>query len=206
MKNSGELFKAPQPNFGFWGYSVKKSSFLQAALTCLLVMSNLYGCGTSYSVNGSIINLQGTITLTNNSTDAITIEANGDSAFAFPTKLVAGKPYLVEITSQPDKQVCVAEQNSGIVAKANVTKIRIVCTTKGEPLGGRVIGLDGVLVVSDGAESLSLSNNGLFHFSKFHTAGENYSVEIVQQPGGQTCTALNAEGTIGDVDPPGRKV
>jgi hypothetical protein len=52
------------------------------------------------------------------------------------------------------------------------------------------------LVISNGGETLTLAGNGEFNFSNKLSDGQSYSVEIVTQPAGATCSIANASGTI----------
>jgi 6-phosphogluconolactonase len=64
-------------------------------------------------------------------------------------------------------------------------------------IGGTVSGLTGTgLVLQDnGGDNLSVTANGSFTFTTKINAGGTYSVAVLTQPSGQTCTVTNASGT-----------
>lgn len=67
--------------------------------------------------------------------------------------------------------------------------------TIGGTLGGLGTGLS--LVLQDnGADSLTLSANGGFHFATQLGANGTYAVTVLTQPVGQTCTVGNATGAV----------
>jgi hypothetical protein len=66
-------------------------------------------------------------------------------------------------------------------------------------IGGTLSGLGtGLTVVlsNNGTDNLSLAANGSFVFAKQVASGSAYSVAVVTQPLGQTCTVANATGTV----------
>jgi hypothetical protein len=67
-------------------------------------------------------------------------------------------------------------------------------------IGGATLGLTGSITVQDGGVNTTLSQNGTFLLSKFAVAGQAYNLSIVAQPPGQSCTLLNAQGTVVDRD------
>jgi hypothetical protein len=64
-------------------------------------------------------------------------------------------------------------------------------------VGGTVTGLVGAVTLQlNGANSLALQQNGTFVFSSNLKAGADYSVSILNQPLGPTCTVSNGSGTV----------
>ena len=64
-------------------------------------------------------------------------------------------------------------------------------------VGGTVTGLQGsVTLRNNGTDELTLSRSGSFSFSTKLNSGVSYSIDIQVQPGGQTCTLINAAGII----------
>jgi hypothetical protein len=64
-------------------------------------------------------------------------------------------------------------------------------------VGGTVSGLSGTAVLqNNGGDNLSISSNGSFTFSTSLTSGSSYSVTILSQPSGETCTISNGSGTV----------
>ena len=63
-------------------------------------------------------------------------------------------------------------------------------------IGGTVSGLTGTVVLQDnGGNNLSVSANGNFAFTTAVTSGSTYTVTVLTQPTGQSCTVTNGSGT-----------
>jgi hypothetical protein len=64
-------------------------------------------------------------------------------------------------------------------------------------VGGAISGLAGTLVLQNNlANNFSIAANGSFNFATSFPAGSLYSVTVLTQPAGQTCTVTNGAGTI----------
>jgi hypothetical protein len=63
-------------------------------------------------------------------------------------------------------------------------------------LGGTVSGLNGTLVLANGSDNLSLTQNGSFTFKAPVASASTYAVTITTQPAGQNCTVSNGAGTV----------
>ena len=63
-------------------------------------------------------------------------------------------------------------------------------------IGGTVTGLSGTVVLQDnGGDNLSVTQNGSFTFATKVNSGGAYSVTVMTQPSGQTCTVASGSGT-----------
>src|SRR6202012_5036724 len=68
-------------------------------------------------------------------------------------------------------------------------------------VGGTVSGLTGTVVLQDnGADNLSVTANGTFTFPTKLVSGSAYSVTVLTQPSGQTCTVSGGTGTVGSAN------
>lgn len=70
-------------------------------------------------------------------------------------------------------------------------------------VGGTVSGLAlgaGVTLTNDGGDDLTVGSNGSFTFSSTVPSGTAYSVTVVTQPTGQTCTVSGGAGVVGSAD------
>ncbi|HEX4830198.1 MAG TPA: hypothetical protein VH478_03785 [Trebonia sp.] len=85
--------------------------------------------GTTYTVGGTVSGLSGTVKLTDNGGDALTVAANG--GFTFATPLAAGAAYAVAVSTQPSGQSCAIAGGSGTVGSANVTSVAVTCAATG---------------------------------------------------------------------------
>jgi hypothetical protein len=156
---------------------------------------------TYYTIGGTVSGLTGTgLVLTNAYGGSLSVSANGP--FTLPGSVASGLPYWVMILTQPTGQSCTVTNGSG-TASANVTSIQVACSNiTYYTIGGTVSGLFGTLVLQDnGGNNLALSanangtGNGSFTFSTAVASGATYSVTVLTQPTGQTCTVTNGSGT-----------
>lgn len=125
---------------------------------------------------------------------ALALSVNGSFTFAAPVTF--GGDYQITIDAQPTGQTCTLSNGSGTTVTAPVTAVRVNCALSRHALGGSVTGLTVVpggqpLVLRNGNDLLSLSSNGRFQFPSLLADGAGYSVTIVGQPTGQTCSLLN---------------
>ncbi len=150
----------------------------------------------SYSVGGSVTGLNGSLTIQNNTTDNLTINANG--AFTFGSFVLDKESYGVTIITQPTDQICYISNGSGTIDGSNINNISISCQASSYTVTGHILGLTGTIVLQNNAsDDLILYANGAFAFSQNITTGDSYNVSIKTQPDGQTCSVSNAVGTIG---------
>jgi len=72
----------------------------------------------------------------------------------------------------------------------------------GYTVGGAVTGLSGsgLVLQLNGGNNLGFSSGGTFNFSAGIDQGGAYSVTVLTQPSGQTCSVHNGSGTIGTAD------
>jgi 6-phosphogluconolactonase (cycloisomerase 2 family) len=102
---------------------------ISGLLNCLSALSLLMfaGCGggSTYSVGGTITGLSGTVVLQNNSSNNLSVSANG--AFIFPGYLTGGSAYNVTVLTQPAGQSCSVSAGSGSVNKT-ITSVVVTCT------------------------------------------------------------------------------
>ena len=153
----------------------------------------------TYSVGGSVSGLTGTVVLQDNGGDNLPVTANG--SFTFPTKLIGGSAYSVTVLTQASGQTCTVTGETGTVGTVNVTSVTVTCTTIPPPtysVGGSVSGLTGTVVLQDnGGDNLSITANGSFTFPTKLIGGSAYSVTVLTQASGQTCTVTGGTGTVG---------
>ena len=153
---------------------------------------------SSYTIGGTLNGVIGTLVLQDNGGNNLSLSANG--AFTFSTPLASGAAYSVTLLTQPAGQTCFVANGAGTVGNANVTTVGVGCLNNPPPtytVGGTLSGLNGTVVLQDnGGNNLSLSTNGAFTFSTALASGAAYSVTVLTQPSGQTCTVTNGAGTI----------
>jgi hypothetical protein len=152
--------------------------------------SNVY-----YTIGGTVSGLTGAGLVLLDNANGNTDPVNANGAFTFLTSVDGGTAYTVTVQTQPTGQACTVTNGSG-TANANVTNVQVACTNVYYTIGGTVSGLNGTgLVLQDnGGNNLSVSANGAFTFSNSVASGAAYSVSILTQPTGQTCTVTNGSG------------
>lgn len=154
------------------------------------------GPTTSYTVGGSVVGLLGTLTLENNGSDALTM--NADGTFSFSNPLPPGSYYQVTVQNQPASQTCTVTNGNGTITSTNITNVTVNCSTNTRSIGGTISGLTGTVVLqNNGGDNLSRNSNGSFTFSTPVAQGAPYNVTVLTQPAGQTCSVTNGSGTAG---------
>lgn len=196
-------------------------------LRLALAAASLIGiaaCGQTWNgnpafvtVGGKVTGLDGTIALTNNGTDPITVTQSGgttstsngsapptttqDGTFTFDLSIAAGSAYLVAVTKQPAGQFCTLSNASGTTT-SNVTNVGIACVVT-PTVSFTVTGLSGTLVMLNTVPSQNLNDelivtkSGTYQFPTALNLNAEYTVSVKTQPPGETCTVgPNATGTI----------
>src|SRR5262249_15365669 len=124
-----------------------------------------------------------------------TRSANG--AFSFPAGVPNGAPYSVAVLTQPAGQTCTVSNGAGTVSGTDVTNVTVICATNTFSVGGTVSGLAGTVVLQvNGGNNLIVSVSGLFSFGAQLAEGSAYSVTVLTQPSGQSCSVTAGTGTI----------
>ena len=152
---------------------------------------------TTYTIGGSVSGLEGSgLVLRNNGGDNLPISANG--AFTFATALADGSSFDVTVFSQPSSpsQTCAlvlppvgkGGPGQGVVNGANVTSLRVECSTNSFTIGGIVNGLEGsgLVLRNNGGDDLAISADGSFTFVTPLLDGSNYAVTVATQPSSPT--------------------
>jgi hypothetical protein len=150
---------------------------------------------TTYTIGGTISGLTGTgLVLQDNGGNNLSVSASG--SFTFSTAVASGAAYSVTVLTQPTGQSCTVTSGSG-TASANVSNVQVTCSATTYTIGGTVSGLTGAgLVLQDnGGNNLAVSASGSFTFSTAVASGAAYSVTVLTQPTGQSCTVTNGSGT-----------
>jgi large repetitive protein len=160
-------------------------------------------CATgTFAVRGTVTGLTGSgLLLRNNGGDDVTIGFDGE--FGFATPIAAGSPYNVTVATQPGNptQICTVTNGSGTMGQADVTNVNVTCATSAFAVSGNVTSLvgSGLVLQNNGADDLTIPQNGPFTFATQIASGAPYNVTVRTQPAGpqQTCTVANASGTVG---------
>lgn len=147
-----------------------------------------------YAVAGTVSGLIGNVVLQNNGQNNLTITSNG--TFVFSNLMNMGEDYAVSVLTQPDGQTCTVANATGTIGGADVTNIAITCASSTYTVGGSVSGLSGTVVLqNNNGDDLTVSS-GIFTFTSHIANIGPYSVKVLAQPMGQTCTVANGSGTV----------
>ena len=157
---------------------------------------------SSYTVSGTVLGLDSgkTLTLLDNSGDALRISANGSFTFASP--LATGASYAVTVGTQPAAQRCTATHGTGTMGTAALTGIAIACVATSQHVGGTVTGLVSgkrLTLLDNGGDALMVSANAAFTFSTPLASGAGYAVTVGTQPNAEACTVIRGTGTMNTV-------
>jgi hypothetical protein len=128
--------------------------------------------------------------LQNNFGDNLSV-GTGVSGFTFATKLASGSTYSVTILAQPVGHSCTVLNGSGTVAGANVTNVQMNCIPGTFTVSGTVSGLiagRSLVLQNNLTDNRTVSANGAFTFNTRIASGTPYSVTVLTEPTGQTCT------------------
>ncbi len=173
--------------------TIKTANVTNVAVTCKT--------NATYSVGGTVSGLSGPVVLQDNGGDNLGVSVNG--SFTFATKLASGAAYKVTVLTNPAGQSCTVASGSGTIQTANVTSVAVTCTTSATSfsVGGTASGLSSAAVLQDnGGDNLSVSASGSFTFATKLASGATYSVTVLTNPSGQTCTVANGSGTIANAN------
>src|SRR5690242_18845250 len=202
--NGGFTFSAPVANGGPFNVTVRTQPRGQACsvangtgIASGVSVSNVgVRClADSFTVGGTVSGLSGSVVLQNNGADNLTVSVNG--GFTFASALSNASQYNVTILTQPAGQTCTVAHGVGTVSGAIVTNVIVTCATNTFSVGGTVSGLTGTLVLRvNGGNNLSVSANGPFTFATPLADGSPYSVTVLTQPAGQSCSIAGGTGTI----------
>src|SRR5882672_7620572 len=193
------LHNAPQKQKGRRAMHAKTLASRGISGFCVLAIALLLAScsrAPTYTVGGTVSGLTGTgLVLQNNGGNDLAVSANG--AFTFLTALKKGQSYSVTVRTQPSGQSCTVANGTGSVS-ANVTNVAVTCVTDAYTVGGTVAGLAGAGLVlqNNGGNDRAISANGAFTFSAALANGAAYSVTVLTQPSGQSCTVTNGAGTV----------
>jgi 6-phosphogluconolactonase (cycloisomerase 2 family) len=152
----------------------------------------------TYSIGGTLTGLDAgqSIMLQDNGTDTLTISAN--SPFTFATKLPSGASYAVAVSQGPKGETCTVTGGSG-TASANINSVAVACHSNATfSIGGSVTGLGkglSLVLQDNGAETLTLGDDGAFTFATKVASGGAYAVTVLTQPSGKTCAVAGGSGT-----------
>ncbi|CAN5721920.1 hypothetical protein BH11MYX1_BH11MYX1_01100 [soil metagenome] len=169
------------------------------------IASVALNCTTNgHMVGGTISGLAGTAVLQDNLGDDLTVSAT-DGTFSFSQPVTEGGAYSVTVRTQPTSptQLCTVTNGTGTMATTDVSNVAIACTTTPFDVGGTLTNLAAgqTVVLHNASESLSLTQNGDFHFATQIASGASFSATVFSSPSSpisQTCTITGGSDVVGN--------
>ncbi len=151
-------------------------------------------CVSNFTISVAVTGLTGTLVVQDSNADTLNFTTNNTQTF---TKTYAsGSSYTVTVLTQPTGQTCTLSSNATGTITSNTT-VTATCVSN-FTISVAATGLTGTLVVQDNnSDTLTFTTNNTQTFAKTYASGATYSVTVLTQPSGQTCTlSSNATGTI----------
>lgn len=155
-----------------------------------------------YTLGGLINGATGGITLAINGGNFESFSI-GTTTFTLATTLPDLTAYTVTVQAPPAGQVCTVTNGIGTIAGGNVGNIIIDCTSNLFTVGGTVSGLLGTVTLQNNLgdnKIISTTGTSSFTFGTSIVDGNPYSVTVLAQPAGQTCTVTGGAGNISTAD------
>jgi hypothetical protein len=156
-----------------------------------------------YSISGALTGLMpsSSLMVADNGGNVTTLSANG--SFSFSGQIASGSTYAVTVATQPPGQSCAVSNGSGTVVSSNITTVAIACSDNTYNIGVTVSGLASgtSLVLQDNSgDNLTVNTNGSVNFATPIPSGSTYTVTVLTQPTGQTCTVTGGSATVTSSD------
>jgi len=150
---------------------------------------------SAFAVGGNISGLSGTLILSNNGGNDLSISANG--SFSFTALVAVGATYEVTVKTQPDGMNCSLTNGSGTMGSVSVSDVAVSCV-HAYTISGNLSGLtEGTLILrNNNGDDLSLTADGAFTFMTRLLNAAAYSVSVHTNPSGHTCFVDSGTGTI----------
>jgi 6-phosphogluconolactonase (cycloisomerase 2 family) len=154
----------------------------------------------NYTVAGSVAGLLpgNIVTLEDNGANPTQVSANGP--FAFSAALPSGSQYAVSVHPAPLGQSCAVMNGSGTLAGANVTNVKVTCSTLTFPVRVSVFGLlpnSTLTLQNNGGDDLTVTGSGVYTFKTQPLSQSAYAITVLAQPSGQICSFRgDSSGTI----------
>jgi len=163
---------------------------------------------TTFTVGGTLAGLAAGRSLDlvlNHDARSDLLALSADGPFAFPTQLLPGVAWEVDLQNPPAGQQCTVANATGTLGEANVTDVVVTCQASAplHTLGGVVSGLARGSVTlrnTPNADQVTLSADGPFTFGVEVPSRAPYEVTVVTQPGGLRCLVAGGVGFVGDAD------
>jgi N-acetylneuraminic acid mutarotase len=129
----------------------------------------------------------------------VTVNA-GASSFVFTNPLIPGTAYAVTVQTAPTGLTCSVANGTGTVGTANVNNVVVTCSLQSYTVGGNIAFLTspGLVLADNGSDQLTVPSGATSFTMPTAVAGTSgYTITVVTQPTGLSCSVQNGTGTIG---------
>src|SRR5229473_1751033 len=159
-------------------------------------------CSTgTVSIGVTVGGLTGTGLVLQNGTEFLAITGTTTTS-QFKTAIPFGQTYNVTVSTQPTSpaQTCTVTNGSGTATAGVAVNVQVTCSLGTLSIGGSVSGYSGgtgFALQNNGADTLTITKNGVFTFPILVPVNGAYKVTVSGQPSGpnQTCTVSFGTGT-----------
>jgi RNase P/RNase MRP subunit p29 len=153
----------------------------------------------AYGLGGTVVGLTAAGLVLSDGNDTYAVPANALN-FTMPETLARGSAYTVSVKAQPAGLTCTVSGGTGTMPASTVTDVAVTCSSTSFTLSGSISGLTtSGLVLSDGAETLSVSANARqFSMPNALAYGSSFAVTIQAQPSGGSCQITDGTGTVSE--------
>lgn len=145
----------------------------------------------TYTVTTSITGLTASgLTLQLNANTSVPV-ASGATTYTFSNTLLTSQNYGVAILAQPTGLTCTIANSAGTIGTANVTNVAIACiATPTYTVTANITGLtaSGLVLQLNNANDAAIVSGATTYSFPTLLASQSYSVSILTQPTGLTCT------------------
>ena len=175
--------------------------FAACSLLALLAACNGSSNTTSVNLSGTVTGLTDSGLVLSNGISLVTVN-NGATAFTFPSRVLIGSQYSVQVASLPPTLICTVANGNGFSTDNNdISNVAVTCVARNN-LGGTITGLAASgLILANGNDTLRPAAGAQsFTFGGKVGQGFSYGVTVLQQPAGETCTVSNGAGVMGATD------
>lgn len=160
------------------------------------VMNVALVCSTqSFVLGGTVSGLSsGTLVLANG-TDMLSVTTDG--AFQMLSAVAYTSTYTITVQTQPTGLTCTVGNATNTMPANPVTNVTVTCAVNSYAIGGTIAGLSttGLVLQDNGTDNLSVAANAAqFSMPTAIAYGSTYSITILTQPTGQTCSVTNGSG------------
>ena len=147
----------------------------------------------TFNVGGSVAGHLGQVTIsyTDNDTDTRQVNVTQEQSDFIFEDVLDGTSYTINaVIDQSTGQTCQVINAASSLNGSNISNVNVTCSNLPTyAIGGTVNGLTGTLLLrNNGVDDLSVSSNGEFEFTAQLGQGENYALEIINQPANQVCS------------------